>query len=265
MNKNGIITEITTGVLVMIIGTFIISLLGWNNVVIQVQPLTEQNPIAEMHVSSSSAINFSNAEKLLDLSQIGAFDVFYDAVLYLLKVLMDSWIYLVLVAVGLALRAPFIAFRLIRRNRQLGRDIYRELAQADRFMDIWNAEIPLLSDSSQHHWAFVPNGNKQAANLNRIDGQLLKLKLIELTEQRDSAGNVRKYARRRSGLFLIRNSLVYAFLLFFRVTFFGDRFSHIASGNGIIDVRTLQIIYFEVSVLIVMLPMLILILVGRII
>ncbi|MDD5102976.1 MAG: hypothetical protein PHX93_01100 [Candidatus Peribacteraceae bacterium] len=152
------------------------------------------------------------------------------------------------ILVGLVvLPAMFVALKLIRRNRCLGRDIYRELAQADRFMNIWNAERPLLSDDSQYFWAFVPNGNRQAAHNSRIDEQLAQHNLIEVFEARDSAGEVQKYARPRRGIFLVRNSLVFSFLLYFRITFLGDRLSHIASGNGLINLPKLRVIYFETT------------------
>jgi len=145
------------------------------------------------------------------------------------------------------LPAMDISLKLLRRNRCLGRDIYRELAQADRFMSIWNAERPLLSDDSQYRWAFVPNGNRQAAHNCRIDEQLARRNLVELFEARDSVGEMKKYARPRRGIFLIRNLLVFSSLLFLRITFLGDRLSHIASGNGLINLPKLRIIYFETT------------------
>ena len=88
-----------------------------------------------------------------------------------LHLVVDYWVFLLLAILFYTLPAPYLAFKLLRRNRCLGRDIFRELAQADRFMDVWNAERPLLSDESQYHWAFVPNRNSQAAHLDRIDQQ----------------------------------------------------------------------------------------------
>lgn len=183
---------------------------------------------------------------------------------YLLHLVVDYWVFFLLLVVFFALPAPYLAFRLLRRNRCLGRDIYRELAQADRFMDIWNAERPMLSGEQQHHWAFIPNRNPQAAHLDRIDGQLAKLKLIELFEQRDSSGYIKTYARPYEGMYTVRNWLVFALLLFLRVVFLGDRFSHIASGNSRIDERGLKRIFRETVVLLLGFLILLTLAVGKI-
>jgi hypothetical protein len=236
--------------------------LGWNNVIVQVPQSIEQKTLSGASVGSSSVMTSAdNTRQLLDLIPVGALNV----VVYIAKVIIDYGTFVLLIVMLSVLRAPFIAFRLIRRNRQIGRDIYRELAQGDRFMDIWNAETPMLSDESQYHWAFVPNGNRQAANLNRIDQELAKLKLIELIQQPDSSGYIKQYAQRHSGVLVVRNSLIYAFVLFLRVTFLGDRFSHIASGNGRLSVRGLQRIYWGIIALTMMIPVFILMLIGKLI
>lgn len=256
--KNEIITQIVVGILVMVVGTFIVTQLGLNNVVVQVSQPIEQKTLKETVAESSSAKPFVDTA-LLALIPKRPLNVF----IYVLKVVLDYGTFIVLIVILSALRALFVAFRLIRRNRQLGRDIYRELAQGDRFMDIWNAETPMLSDESRYHWAFVPNGNRQAANLNRIDQQLANLKLIELVQRQDSSGYMKQYAQRKGGLLVVRNSLVYAFTLFLRVTFLGDRFSHIASGNGRISVHGLQRIYWGIIVLTMMVPIFIFMLIGK--
>ena len=99
--------------------------------------------------------------------------------LYILKLALDNWLWIILVIFALTLRAPYYAFKLIRRNRPLGRDIYRELAQADRFMMIWNEKDALSSNDEPYIFAFIPNQNRQVAHYSKIDEQLIKWKLIQ--------------------------------------------------------------------------------------
>src|SRR3989339_152429 len=133
-----------------------------------------------------------------------------------------------IIGIILAFKAPFLAMYLLRRNRPLGRDIYRELAMADRFMDVWNAPIPLLSDDHPYFRAFIWNGNRQAGHNSRIDQKLESLRLIERLEAKDSADYTQIYSRPVKGKHMLRNWLVFLMLIHLRVLFLGDKFSHIA-------------------------------------
>lgn len=158
----------------------------------------------------------------------------------------------VFVALVLALPAPYIAFKLIRRNRCLGGNIYNGLAQADRFMQIWIAGEPLASVDEQYIWAFVPNRNPLAAHNSKIDKELERHRLVRVFEKRDrETGEIAVLAEPRIDLYFgFRNSCIFLFLLFLRVVFFGDSFSHIAIGNGIYNVRKLRRLFIETSFLI---------------
>jgi hypothetical protein len=159
-----------------------------------------------------------------------------------------------LVVFILALPAPYIACRLIRRNRCLGRDIYRELAQADRFMQVWIAETPLASTDEQYIWTFIPNRNPAAAHYSKIDDQLAKLKLVERYADHGTYDSV-YFAKPRRGKYLLRNWLIFLLLLWLRMTIFGDRPSHIASGNGRFDERTLKRMYWETTTALIVLAL----------
>ena len=175
-----------------------------------------------------------------------------DVAYYIAKIVADYWAFFALVVFVLALPAPYIAFRLIRRNRCLGRDIYRELAQADRFMQIWIAEAPLASTDEQYIWTFIPNGNRAAAHYSKIDEQLAKLKLIERYADHGTYDSV-PFAKSRRGKYLLRNWLIFLLLLWLRMTIFGDRPSHIASGNGRFDERALKRMYVETTIALIVL------------
>lgn len=169
-----------------------------------------------------------------------------------------------IIEIAFAFKAPFLAMHLLRRNRPLGADIYRELAMADRFMDIWNAPMPLLSDDEPYFRAFIWNGNRQAGHNSKIDQKLESLKLIERFEAKDSADYLKTYSRPLKGKLMLRNWLVYLMLLHLRVHFLGDKFSHIASGNGILPQRTLVRLYRETSVLVVGIFVLLILIFSRI-
>ncbi len=156
-----------------------------------------------------------------------------------------------IVIVTFALPAPFIALKLIRRNRCQGGDIYRGRAQADRFMEIWHADSALASIDQTHHNAFVTNGNPQAAHISRIDRELEKSKLIQLFERRHpSTGDTQLVAVRKTGLYYgPRNSAVYLLLLFLRVSIFGDPFNQIVGGSSRYTDRDLQHFFWEILAL----------------
>lgn len=167
----------------------------------------------------------------------------------LLQLVINGLIWVVLVILFFALPAPYLAFRLLRRNRCLGRDIYRELAQADRFMNVWIEKNPLVSNDQQYIWAFVPNGNNAAARNSKIDDQLAKWKLVD-RYQDFGTYNAVYFVRPMRGKYLLRNWIIFFLLLFLRITFLGDRSSHIASGSGRFNERTLKRMYWETAVLI---------------
>jgi len=173
---------------------------------------------------------------------------------YLFHLTLDNWVWLLLLIVVIALPAPYLAFRLIRRNRSLGRDIYREVAQADRFMDIWMAQSPLASNEAPYFRAYVFNGNPAAAHDAKIDDQLARMKLVERFPVHGTYGGSTSCVKPMRGRYLFRNWLVFILLLFLRITFFGDRPSHIASGNGLFSEKQLLRMYWEtVSLLIALL------------
>jgi len=149
----------------------------------------------------------------------------------IIRLTVDFWTWAVIVIAVLSLPAPYLAFKLIRRNRCLGRRIYDELAHADRFMQIWVSGSPLLSDDSQYIWPFVPNGNKAAAHNSKIDDQLAKMKLIHKKIDHTTYDHV-SLVEPRGDQYWLRNSIVFLLLLFLRVTIFGDKVSHIAMGGG---------------------------------
>lgn len=162
-----------------------------------------------------------------------------SATLYVVNIALENWLWAVLVIICFALPAPYYSLKLIRRNRCLGRNIYSELALADRFMDVWNATSTLASGNQQYHWAFVPNGNSAAAQLGNIDKQLAKWKLVQFVSMAGTFGGSVTSVRSMRNRYLLRNWLVLLLVLWLRVTIFGDRYSHIASGNGRFNEKTL--------------------------
>ncbi len=164
---------------------------------------------------------------------------FGEIAAYFLRLIADYWVFFLLVVIYFALPAPYLAFKMMRRNRCEGRDIYRELAWIDRFMDVWIAERPLLSNEQQYFRAFVTNGNSAAAHNKKIDEQLAGHHLIEMETNREGT----TYSKGKRGKYLLRNWLIFLLVLFVRVTFFGDKMSHIASGNGRMDKKSLERMY----------------------
>jgi len=173
---------------------------------------------------------------------------------YLFQLVVDNWIlWPILLILAYALPAPYLAFRLLRRNRSLGRDIYREVAQADRFMDIWMTKKPQLSNLKQYHQAFVFNGNSAAAHNAQIDEQLAKWKLVKRSPTHGTFNGSGAVVQSVHGRFWLRNWLVFLLLLFMRITFFGDKVSHIAIGGGLFTEKQLKRMYWETTLLLVVL------------
>lgn len=183
--------------------------------------------------------------------------------LYLLDLVLGNWLWITLVVIAFALPAPYYALKLIRRNRCLGRDIYRELAQADRFMEIWNAQSSLSSNDQQYIFAFVTNGNSAAAHNMKIDAILAEYKLVQRSPVHGTFGGSTSIVSPMRGRYLLRNWLVFLLLLWLRVAIFGDRFSHIASGNGKFNEKMLKRMYWETSFALIALFVLIIILLGK--
>lgn len=168
--------------------------------------------------------------------------------LYLLRLVGENWLWVALVIVAFALPAPYYAMKLIRRNRCLGRDIYRELALADRFMEVWNATSTLSSGDHQYHSTFIPNGNNAAARLMQIDARLAEWRLVQRIPVHGTFGGSTSIVRPMRGRYLLRNWLVFLLLLWLRVAIFGDRLSHIASGNGRFNQKILKRMYWLMTI-----------------
>lgn len=172
---------------------------------------------------------------------------FEETLKYLLGLFIDEWNLILLLVLFFSFRAPFIAFKLIRRNRCLGRNIYRDLAQADRFMEIWSSKSYLSSSEQQYVWAFVPNGNGEAAHCSKIDAELHKLNLIDRIPIQGLYGGTSTSVKSKKGKYLLRNWLVFLLLIWLRVAIFGDRCSHIATGGGKFTEKQLRYMFWAIN------------------
>lgn len=158
----------------------------------------------------------------------------------------------IFVTLVFAIKAPYIAFYLIRRNRCLGRDIYREISQADRFMDIWIMGAYNSTNGKCRNAFYLDGWDPQAARMDRVDGVLETLNLISIVDKTDElTKSVKKIAIPKKGKYLFRNWLIFLMLLFLRVSFFGDKTSHIAiAGTEFESVKYLNKLYWLTTVLI---------------
>ena len=170
----------------------------------------------------------------------------------ILRLTAEELIFVPLIFITLyALPAPYYAFKLIRRNRCLGRDIYRELALADRFMEVWNCKKTLGSGQQQYIFAFVTNGNRAAAQLMQIDSKLAEWNLVKRNSVNGTFNGPSSIVSAKRGWFLLRNWLIFLMLLWFKVAIFGDKFSHITSGSGKYNEKNLKRMYYETWIVIV--------------
>ncbi|OGJ63477.1 hypothetical protein A3H22_01230 [Candidatus Peribacteria bacterium RIFCSPLOWO2_12_FULL_55_15] len=130
-----------------------------------------------------------------------------------------------IIALTFSFKAPFLAVRLIRRNRPLGRNIYCEIAQADRFMDVWMLGGWSSPDVQCQNVLTKNNWDSRAGKTSAIDQELVKLKLLETYIRADN--NNMPMVRPKRGAYWLRNFAVFLLLLVLRVSIFGDQYSHI--------------------------------------
>jgi hypothetical protein len=146
----------------------------------------------------------------------------------ILWIIIGAPILATLIAFALTIRAPFIAFRLIRRNRCLGGNIYCGIAQADRFMDVWMLGKWCSTKARCKNILTKDGWDPEAGRMNRIDSELVKIKVIkEVTEIDKNTGDIKNFVVPQKGRYWLRNWIIFLTLLFLRVTIFGDKFSHI--------------------------------------
>jgi len=160
---------------------------------------------------------------------------------------LGSFLIFLLIVFILTIRAPIIAMKVIRRNRCLGGNTYCGIAQADRFMQVWMMK-KWASVPAQYQDAFVTNGNSAAGHIDKIDFELEKLKLVDVVNEPDG----RKFACAKRGNYWFRNWIVFLLLLFFRITFFGDKYSHIRISDHFSE-KLLQRLYWLTVVTLILL------------
>ena len=151
---------------------------------------------------------------------------------------LGSFLIFILIVLTLTIHAPIIAMKVIRRNRCLGGNIYCGIAQADRFMEVWMMR-KWSSVPAQYRDAFITNGNSAAGHVDRIDLELEKLKLVDVVKESDG----RVFACAKRGNYWLRNWIVFLLVLFVRVTFFGDKYSHIRIADHFSE-QLLQRLYW---------------------
>lgn len=146
-----------------------------------------------------------------------------------------------IIALTFSFKAPFLAVRLIRRNRPLGRNIYCEIAQADRFMDVWMLGGWSSPEAQCKNVLTMSNWDSRAGKTSAIDQELIKLKLLESYIRAD---NNMPMMRPKRGAYWLRNFAVFLLLLLLRVSIFGDQFSHIEIPEHC-NVKKLKILFWS--------------------
>ncbi len=242
----GVLRQIIVGVLIILIGTFITWKLGWN---------ASSPTIPSIVDASENGSNISIWDNIKNGIYVIVDSQFFKVITYVVLLVWENVLWIILVFIFLALPAPYYAMKLIRRNRSLGRDIYREIAQADRFMQLWIVDQPVVSSDEQYIWAFVPNHNPQGAHYSKIDAQLAKMNLIQIVQDAPFGGfpSNRRMVKPVKGVYLLRNWMIFLLLLFLRVTFFGDRFSHISTGGGRFESASLEKMYWATAIFLIFL------------
>lgn len=185
------------------------------------------------------------------------------ALIYLAEVAFQNFLWIAVVVLVLALPAPYYAVKLIRRNRSLGGNIYSELAMADRFMQVWISETPLDSSDQQYIWAFVPNGNRAAAHYNKIDNGLIRWKLLKRTTSHETRSESSSLVEPMTGIYLVRNWLIFLLLLWLRITFFGDKCSHITFGGSKYGEKELKSMYKKTTGILILIAIFILFVINQ--